>query len=228
MYLTPFLQVLQIRLSGTTKRHPSGPRREPQTLPADGFPGRSSNYNSSRSVMAAGVTRPFCTRTPSACRRRACSLCSRDDFGNTMRPPAPTTRCHGRFSASGATLSANPAWRARPGSPAARATAPYVETRPRGIAQTTCQMPSSAGLSSAAGSLRDRELVEFKGRKSAVIAFFWTGNGGVLRLRGRRLTDNTRRHRDDRSEVAEVAGHDERRALLRQLAELAHVLLADT
>src|SRR5882762_4937663 len=48
-----------------------------------------------------------------------------------------------------------------------------------------------------------------------------------LRLRGRRLTDNTRRHRDDRSEVAEVAGHDERRALLRQLAELAHVLLAD-
>jgi hypothetical protein len=33
VYLTPFLQVLQIRLSRTTQSHPSGPRREPQTLP---------------------------------------------------------------------------------------------------------------------------------------------------------------------------------------------------
>src|SRR6267143_6011449 len=47
-------------------------------------------------------------------------------------------------------------------------------------------------------------------------------------LRGRRLTDDTGRHRDHRGEIAEVAGHDERRALLRQLAELADVLLADT
>src|SRR5439155_8858476 len=85
---------------------------------------RSGQPSSSRSMIAERVTRPFCTDTPSACRRRACSPCSRDDLGNTMRPSAPTTRCHGRFSALGATRSANPAWRARPGSPAARATAP--------------------------------------------------------------------------------------------------------
>ena len=38
-----------------------------------------------------------------------------------MRPPAPRTRCQGRFNSSGATRSANPVCRARPGSPAARA-----------------------------------------------------------------------------------------------------------
>ena len=41
---------------------------------------------------------------PSARSRRACSRCSRDDFGNTIRPPAPTTRCQGRSSSLGATL----------------------------------------------------------------------------------------------------------------------------
>jgi len=37
---------------------------------------------------------------------------------------APATRCHGRFMSPGAILNANPLRRARPGSPAARATAP--------------------------------------------------------------------------------------------------------
>ena len=117
--------------------------------------------------MAELVTRPFRTTTPSARRRRACSLCSRDGCGNTMRPPAPTTRCHGRLSASGAIRSANPACRARPGNPAARATAPYVETCPRGIAQTTCHIASSAGFASGADRRRDPEASALKGRNSA-------------------------------------------------------------
>ena len=47
--------------------------------------------------MAAGATRPALTSTPSSRSRLACSRCSRDFAGNTMRPPAPTTRCQGRF-----------------------------------------------------------------------------------------------------------------------------------
>ncbi len=122
--------------------------------------------------MAELVTRPFRTTTPSARRRRACSLCSRDRCGNTMRPPAPTTRCQGKLSPSGAILSANPAWRARPGNPAARATAPYVETCPRGMAQTTCHIASSAGFVSAADRRRDRGLSALKGRNKAWNDFF--------------------------------------------------------
>ncbi len=77
-----------------------------------------------RSAIARGSTRPALTVTPSARSRFACSRYSPAEGGNEMRPPAPTTRCHGRFSPSGAMRSARPARRARPGSPAARATVP--------------------------------------------------------------------------------------------------------
>src|ERR1700733_14883985 len=48
------------------------------------------------------------------------------------------------------------------------------------------------------------------------------------RLRRRLPSDDARRHRHDRREIAEVARHDQRRALLRKLAELPDILLADT
>jgi hypothetical protein len=128
--------------------------------------------HSTSDARAARGTRPLLTKTPSVRRRRACSLCSRENFGNTIRPPAPTTRCHGTFSSSGATFSANPAWRARPGNPAARATAPYVATWPRGIAQTTCQIACSAGFSPGADFRRDPELVARSGRNNASNVFF--------------------------------------------------------
>src|SRR6185312_7588270 len=51
--------------------------------------------------------------TPSARKRLACSLCSREALGKTIRPPAPTTRCQGRCNSRGATLSAYPVSRAR-------------------------------------------------------------------------------------------------------------------
>ena len=91
-----------------------------------------------------------------------------------MRPPAPRTRCQGRFSSSGATRNANPACRARPGKPAARATAPYVDTCPRGMEETTFQINSSAGFSSPDGrrAEREREPSELKGRNNAAKDFF--------------------------------------------------------
>ena len=73
-----------------------------------------------------------------------------------MRPPAPTTRCHGRLSPSGAVRSANPTCRARPGNPAARATDPYVVALPRGIVLITCQISSSAGSLKRLAGLRER------------------------------------------------------------------------
>src|ERR1700733_12209348 len=48
------------------------------------------------------------------------------------------------------------------------------------------------------------------------------------RLCRRLPSDDARRHRHDRREIAEVARHDQRRALLRKLAELPDILLADT
>src|SRR5580692_6603306 len=89
-----------------------------------------------------------------------------------MRPPAPSTRCHGRLVSFGATLSAKPASRARPGRPAARATAPYVETCPRGMAQTTSQIAWIEGLSSADPPRRGLEFLPLGGRKSSANDFF--------------------------------------------------------
>jgi hypothetical protein len=114
--------------------------------------------------MSERSTRPFFTATPSARKRRACSLCCSDVGGNTIRPPAPSTRCHGRFIFFGDSLSARPASRARPGSPAARATPPYVDTVPRGIALTTPQISCMAGLSSGSGPRFDPDFLGFRGR----------------------------------------------------------------
>ncbi len=67
-------------------------------------------------------------------------------LGNEMRGPLPTTRCHGKRSFAGATFSAWPTSRARPGNPARRATEPYVATCPRGIFRTACQIASRPSL----------------------------------------------------------------------------------
>ena len=117
---------------------------------------RFAGHIASRSTRKERFTRPSFTATPSPRKRRACSRCCRDDFGNTIRPPAPTTRCHGRLLPCGAMRNANPASRARPGSPAARATAPYVVARPRGIAQITSQIAWIAGLSPTGAGRRGR------------------------------------------------------------------------
>jgi len=73
-------------------------------------------------------TREPLKRTPSASRRRRCS--KPDSAGKAILPPAATTRCHGNPCDC---RNAHTTCRAAPGKPAARATAPYVETLPRGI-----------------------------------------------------------------------------------------------
>src|SRR5688572_1386796 len=107
---------------------------------------RGFHSSSSRSAALLRVTRPAFTMRPSARSNRLCSACCRDFAGNEMRGPAPTTRCHGRRIFAGATFSACPTSLARPGSPAVRATAPYVETWPRGIFRTALQIASRASL----------------------------------------------------------------------------------
>jgi len=52
--------------------------------------------------------------------------------GSLIAPPEPRTRCHGN---PGTCRRTRTTWRAAPGQPAARATAPYVETFPRGRAR---------------------------------------------------------------------------------------------
>src|SRR5271154_6564927 len=117
--------------------------------------------------MQDRCSRPFLITTPSARKRFACSLCAGEEIGNTMRPPAPRTRCQGRLIACGTTLKAKPVSRARPGSPAARATAPYVETCPRGMVQTTSQIAWMAGLPAAGAARRGRELFAWSGRNNS-------------------------------------------------------------
>ena len=74
-------------------------------------------------------------RTPSASSRSRCSIA--ESPVSLIAPPAPSTRCQG---------SPNPrrrvaaTCRAAPGNPAARATPPYVDTLPRGIARTACSI----------------------------------------------------------------------------------------
>src|SRR5579863_343047 len=85
---------------------------------------RRFHKSSSRSRAGSLTTRPRMSWTPSARKRRRCSANCRDEAGKAMRPPARTTRCHGTSRSRGAILSARPTSRARPGSPARRATAP--------------------------------------------------------------------------------------------------------
>lgn len=65
-----------------------------------------------------------------------------------MRPPAPTTRCHGRPFAP---QSARTVRRAAPGKPAAFATSPYVVTLPRGIRAITARNRARTGTVARAG-----------------------------------------------------------------------------
>ena len=67
-------------------------------------------------------------RTPSACKRNRCSMA--ESPRNLISPPEPSTRCQGNPNDPRSTRAT---CRASPGTPAARATAPYVETLPRGI-----------------------------------------------------------------------------------------------
>ncbi len=63
-------------------------------------------YSPSSSDIADAAARPFLTTTPSARNRRACSRKYRDPAGKTIRPPAPSTRCHGKFNSGGDIFSA--------------------------------------------------------------------------------------------------------------------------
>src|SRR5262249_18257350 len=64
----------------------------------------------------------------SACKRNRCSMA--ESPRNLISPPEPRTRCQGKPNEPRSTRAT---CRASPGNPAARATAPYVETFPRGI-----------------------------------------------------------------------------------------------
>lgn len=74
-------------------------------------------------------------RTPSASNRNRCSMALSPV--SLMAPPAPRTRCQGNPNPRRNTRATS---RAAPGKPAARATPPYVDTFPRGIARIARSM----------------------------------------------------------------------------------------
>jgi hypothetical protein len=76
-------------------------------------------------------------RTPSASSLSRCSTA--ESPVNLIAPPAPSTRCHGNPNPRRKTAAT---CRAAPGSLAARAIPPYVDTFPRGIARTACSIRS--------------------------------------------------------------------------------------
>lgn len=93
-------------------------------------------------------------RTPSASKRSLCSIA--ESPVSLISPPAPNTRCQGNPKPRRRAAATR---RAAPGNPAARATPPYVETFPRGIARTVCSIrrripPESSCLFFPAGELR--------------------------------------------------------------------------
>jgi hypothetical protein len=77
-------------------------------------------------------------RTPSASRRSRCSIA--ESPVSLIWPPAPNTRCQGNPNPRRKAAATR---RAAPGNPAARATPPYVETFPGGIARTVCSIRRS-------------------------------------------------------------------------------------
>lgn len=78
--------------------------------------------------------------TPSRARRRSCSAQAAPSPRGLTRPAELTTRCHGKRAELGSSPSTRPTRRAYRGSPASRATCPYVATRPRGIESTVARM----------------------------------------------------------------------------------------
>jgi hypothetical protein len=77
--------------------------------------------------------------TPSATSRRRCSRPASP--GREIRPPAPTTRCHGNPLPR---CNAHTVSRAAPRKPAASATAPYEITLPRGMRAIILRKSASA------------------------------------------------------------------------------------
>jgi len=107
--------------------------------------------------------------TPFRRRRRACSLCSADDFGTRCGRPHRPTRCQGRCSALGAALSAILPGSAPSRNPAARATARMWIPAPVVIAHTGMPDRCSAGLSSDASCLRGDEIFERERARSSAV-----------------------------------------------------------
>ena len=93
--------------------------------------GAHNNASSCPSPFNIGVTtRLLRTTCPSHSSLLTCSAWASLPAGKAMRPPAATTRCHGRRNARGASAKALATRRAPPGIPARAAIPPYVATSP--------------------------------------------------------------------------------------------------